>query len=313
MNIRKPTDYSILFSELHRLMAEQLSQMNLYCEIGRLVSSEAEKGAAVAASEYLQATYPAAEGFSPRNVRRMRDFYRVYGDTPELLAAAMRLNWTQNVAIMEAGLTMDERCWYIRKAAESGLSKTELLRMITSSAHLEIALGENEDTCYTVENDEFSEKNRYEEYPVYLPWEYLPQPHGRVRDEGLGEEGWAGVTISYRIGGHQPGGDRQPGLSSGTAQAGGARDLLRRSRGAPAHQSGLRQVRPADRHGQRKPAEYVPHLRRRLCQQAAPPDGLHRPPPRCCRPVVHRGLRVDLAGCVGGVSGLAERIIAGAR
>lgn len=64
---------------------------------------------------------------------------------------------------------MDERCWYIRKAAESGLSKTELLRMITSSAHLEIALGENEDTCYTVENDEFSEKNRYEEYPVYLP------------------------------------------------------------------------------------------------------------------------------------------------
>ena len=52
-------------------------------------------------------------------LRRMRYFYRVYGDTPELLAAllaaAMRLNWTQNVVIMEAGLTMDERCWYIRK------------------------------------------------------------------------------------------------------------------------------------------------------------------------------------------------------
>ena len=41
MNIRKPTDYSILFSELDRLMAEQLSQMNLDCEIGRLVSSKA--------------------------------------------------------------------------------------------------------------------------------------------------------------------------------------------------------------------------------------------------------------------------------
>ncbi len=33
----------------------------------------------------------------------------MYGDTPELLAEAMRLNWTQNVVIMEAGLTMDER------------------------------------------------------------------------------------------------------------------------------------------------------------------------------------------------------------
>ena len=176
MNIRKPTDYSILFSELDRLMAEQLSQMNLYCEIGRLVSSKAEKGAAVATSEYLQATYPAADGFSPRNVRRMRDFYRMYGDTPELLAAVMRLNWTQNVVIMEAGLTMNERCWYIRKAAESGLSKTELLRMIEKAEHSEIALGENEDTCYTVENDEFSEKNQYEEYPVYLPRQYPKKP-----------------------------------------------------------------------------------------------------------------------------------------
>ena len=313
MNIRKPADYSVLFSELDKLIAAQLPQMELYREIGRVVSSRAEKGAAVAASEHLQVTYPAAEGFSPRNLRRMRDFYRMYGDAPELLAAAMRLNWTQNVVIMEAGLTMDERCWYIRKAAESGLSKTELLRMIERAEHSEIALGESVDTCYTVENDEFSEKNRYEEYPVYLPRQYLPQPHGRVRDEGLGEESGAVFTVPYRIGGYQPGGDRQPGLSSGAAQAGSARDLLRRPRGAATHQSGLRQVRPADRHGQREPAEYVPHLRRRLCRQAAPPDGLYRPPPRCCRPVVHRGLRVDLAGCAGGLPGIAERIVAGVR
>ncbi len=169
MNIRKPTDYTTLFTALDAAVAAQLPQMELYCKIGQLVGSRSEKGAAVAAPKHLQAAYPAAEGFSPRNLRRMRDFYRMYGDTPELLAAAMRLNWTQNVVIMEGGLTMDERCWYIRKAAESGLSKTELLRMIASSAHLEIALGENEDTCYTVEKDEFSEKNRYEEYPVYLP------------------------------------------------------------------------------------------------------------------------------------------------
>lgn len=175
MNIRKPTDYSTMFAALDAAVAAQLPQMELYCEIGRLVSGRSEKGAAVAASEHLQAAYPTAEGFSPRNLRRMRDFYRMYGDTLELLAEAMRLNWTQNVVIMEAELTMDERCWYIRKAAESGLSKMELLRMITSSAHSEIALGESVDTCYTVENDEFSEKNRYEEYPVYLPRQDLPK------------------------------------------------------------------------------------------------------------------------------------------
>ena len=176
MNIRKPTDYVTMFTTLDTLMAAQLPQMELYREIGRVVSGRVEKGAAVAASEHLQAAYPAADGFSPRNVRRMRDFYRMYGNTPELLAAAMRLNWTQNVVIMEAGLTMDERCWYIRKAAESGLSKTELLRMIERAEHSEIALGESVDTCYTVEKDEFSEKNQYEEYPVYLPWKYPKKP-----------------------------------------------------------------------------------------------------------------------------------------
>lgn len=212
MNIRKPTDYTTLFAALDAAVAAQLPQMELYCEMGRVVSGRGEKGAAVAASEYLQAAYPAADGFSPRNLRRMRDFYRMYGDTPELLAEAMRLNWTQNVVIMEAGLTMDESCWYIRKTAESGLSKTELLRRIERAEHSEIALGESVDTCYTVENDEFSEKNRYEEYPVYLPRQYLPQPHGRVRDEGLGKKGGTGIAISYRISGYQSGGDRQPSL-----------------------------------------------------------------------------------------------------
>ena len=176
MNIRKPTDYVTMFTTLDAAVSAQLPQMELYCEIGRVVSGRVEKGAAVAASEYLQATYPTAEGFSPRNLRRMRDFYRMYGDTPELLAEAMHLNWTQNMVIMEAGLTMDERHWYIRKAAESGLSKKELLRMIERAEHSEIALGENEDTCYTVENDEFSEKNQYEEYSVYLPRQYPKKP-----------------------------------------------------------------------------------------------------------------------------------------
>ena len=57
---------------------------------------------------------------------------------------------------------------------------------------------------------------------IRLPWKYLPQPHGRVRDEGLGKKGGTDIGISYRISGYQSGGDRQPSLSSGTAQAGRA-------------------------------------------------------------------------------------------
>ena len=65
MNIRKPTDYTTMFAALDAAVAAQLPQMELYCEIGRVVSGRVEKGAAVAASEHLQAAYPAAEDFLP--------------------------------------------------------------------------------------------------------------------------------------------------------------------------------------------------------------------------------------------------------
>lgn len=267
MNIRKPADYSVLFSELDKLIAAQLPQMELYREIGRVVSSRAEKGAAVAASEHLQVTYPAAEGFSPRNLRRMRDFYRMYGDAPELLAAAMRLNWTQNVVIMEAGLTMDERCWYIRKAAESGLSKKELLRMIERAEHSEIALGESVDTCYTVENDEFSEKNQYEEYPVYLPRQYLPQSYGGVHSARHARADGQRRGDCRFIGGGEPGGAWQSGLSASAPGSGCTRHPMRGARGTADDRAGLRKIRSADRHGSLQHYANVPHLRRRPGRQ----------------------------------------------
>ena len=79
MNIRKPVDYSALFTELEVLLTKGLPQLELYCQIGRLISGRPEKGVAIAAAEYLQGTYPDASGFSPRNLRRMRAFYCAYG------------------------------------------------------------------------------------------------------------------------------------------------------------------------------------------------------------------------------------------
>ena len=305
MNIRKPTDYSTLFSELDKLMATQLPQMELYCEIGRMVSGRAEKGAAVAASEYLQATYPAAEGFSPRNVRRMRTFYAAYEESPEIMQLAMNLGWTRNAAILERCGSNEERAWYIQAVLRFGWKKGKLLEAIESQAWLHSSLDAQAVSCYTGEKEISQESECDDENTFCVSRQYLPQPDGRVRDEGFGQEGGAGVTILYRVCSKQPGGDRQPGLSSGTAQAGGAWNLLRRPCGAAAYQCRLREIRPADWHGQREPAEYAAHLRRRFLRQAAPPDGLHRPPRRCCRPVVHRRLRIDLAGCVGGLSGTA--------
>ncbi len=176
MNIRKPTDYSILFSELDRLMAEQLSQMNLYCEIGRLVSSKAEKGAAVAASEYLQMTYPAVEGFSPRNLRRMQAFYATYEESPEITRLAMNLGWTQNVAILERCSSNEERAWYIRAVLRFGWKKAKLLEAIESQTWLYSSLDEQMTSCYTEEKEVTQESECNEKDTLCVPWKYPKKP-----------------------------------------------------------------------------------------------------------------------------------------
>ena len=158
MNIRKAVDYSTMFATLESVMKADLPQMELYCEIGKAVCAHSEKGAAVAAAEFIKEQYPDMTGFSPRNVRRMRDFWQLYSGTPELLGEALHLNWTQNVVIMEAELPAVERRWYIRQAAAQNLSKSELLRIIEDSVYLESVLDEKVDVWYNVDNDENSER-----------------------------------------------------------------------------------------------------------------------------------------------------------
>ena len=149
MNIRKNIDYSEMYATLDNLMAKELTQMELYCEIGKAVCQKSEKGAAVMASEYLNRHYPDVKGFSPRSLRRMRDFYRTYENHSALLRRAMKLGWIQNVVIMEAELTMELREWYMKAAKQFEWSKTELIANIAENAHETIVLAvEGEQSSY---------------------------------------------------------------------------------------------------------------------------------------------------------------------
>ena len=176
MNVRKPIDYNAMFAALDSLMESSLPQMELYCEIGKLVSARPEKGAAVAAAEYLGKAYPNASGFSPRNLRRMREFYRAYESVPEVLAQAMTIGWTQNVVILEAKLSLKERAWYIQAAHQFRWTKLELQRKITAKIHLEIVLDSVDEICYTEEKNTSMECGADEKNPVRVPWEYTSCP-----------------------------------------------------------------------------------------------------------------------------------------
>jgi predicted nuclease of restriction endonuclease-like (RecB) superfamily len=167
MNIRKNIDYSTLFDAVEALVAAGLPQMELYREIGRVTSHRPEKGAAVAVAEYLTTAHPEMSGFSPRNLRRMRDFYRMYENAPELLELAMNIGWTQNVVILEADLTLDERGWYLKATAQFGWTKLELTRQIKNNVHLDEAAAE----CYTENQNEQTERSDDDKNSFRVPWD----------------------------------------------------------------------------------------------------------------------------------------------
>ena len=202
-------------------MAEDLPQVKMYFEIGRAVSARTEKGAA-AASEYLQTAYPEASGFSPRNLRRMREFYRAYENAPELARQAMKIGWTQNVVILEADLTLEERCWYLRAAERFGWSKAELFQQISAAAHLDNPLDGSEKLCYTDQEKTVQEcENQDDKRTFCVSRQYLQKPNGARYHGGSGEKGGDGGADQSRFCRHQHRGNRKPGLSSCTAQAGG--------------------------------------------------------------------------------------------
>ena len=143
MNVRKPVDYGTMYLELIAILAQNLPQMVEVYAIGKAISQRPEKGAA---AEFLQANFPDRTGFSPRNVRRMRDFYKTYENDQTLLRLAMKIGWTLNVVIMEANLTREARKWYLDQARVQKWSKAVLLERLASAAHLEKSLDAEADT-----------------------------------------------------------------------------------------------------------------------------------------------------------------------
>lgn len=149
MNIRKATDYSGLFAKLDMLIQAKIPQIELYWNIGAEICSRPEKGAAVAAAEYLHSTYPDIAGFSPRNVRRMREFYCTYQDNPSLMVEAMKIGWTQNVVILDMCETEAERRWYIQAVQQFRWSKQQLIEKIENHVCAKESLDNSDPVCYT--------------------------------------------------------------------------------------------------------------------------------------------------------------------
>ena len=305
MNIRKPVDYSMMYATIETLMLSDLEQTKLFCEIGKVIDERPEKGAAVAAAEYINAAFPDRSGFSPRSLRRMRDFYRAYKNDSALMEEAMGVSWSLNALIIENCEEHDTRKWYVKACLYYGWSKQELSVKITENAHENTILDTETRVWYTEPNNQSMEEQKHDKDTVCLLWEYMPQSNGGVRDEGFGTKSWSGKAVRDCLRSDQYGRDRESGISSGPAQTRRAWNQLYWQGGSAVEEQRLRSIRSTDWNGPCKPAEYVSYLWRRLRPEDALDDGLYRPPWRGCRSVVYGRFRGYLAGCSGGLSRVA--------
>ncbi|MDR1728442.1 MAG: PDDEXK nuclease domain-containing protein [Acidobacteriota bacterium] len=111
--------------------------ISMYWEIGRYVSKKSTaanwgKSVVKAFSEFIQSRYVGIQGFSPQNIWRMKQFYETYANNEKLSPLVREISWTNNLLILMAAKTDEEREFYLLLCFKNNYSKRELERQIDS-------------------------------------------------------------------------------------------------------------------------------------------------------------------------------------
>ena len=142
-------------AQVSAVLAVNREMIELYWDIGRTINERQARegwGSFVIdrLAKDLRASFPDVQGFSSRNLWRMRAFYLAYseeianlpqavaelgeiGNLPERVA---RIPWGHNIVLLEKVKVPAERLWYAEKTVEYGWSRNVLVHQIESGLHL---------------------------------------------------------------------------------------------------------------------------------------------------------------------------------
>jgi predicted nuclease of restriction endonuclease-like (RecB) superfamily len=107
--------------------------VGLYWQIGRYISRKldtAEWGEGVVdrLARHIALTLPGLQGFTRRNLFRMRQFYDAYARDRKVSPLVTQLPWTHNLIILTQTKRPEERVFYLRMAIRERWGKRELER-----------------------------------------------------------------------------------------------------------------------------------------------------------------------------------------
>lgn len=143
----KPTNNNTNFNEIINLITSSkqkaYAQVNstlieLYWNIGKYISTKTIKenwGKSVVKelATYIKSQDQTIKGFSDKNLWRMKQFYETYCKNEKLSPLVRELTWTNNLMIISASKSEEEREFYIKLSIKERYSKRELERQIKSS------------------------------------------------------------------------------------------------------------------------------------------------------------------------------------
>lgn len=106
--------------------------IHLYYRLGKLISENSKYGNKLIdqISIALKLEFPNMNGFSSRNLSRMKKFYEEYHDLSILPTALAKLPWSHNYLLIEKIKDRNIRLWYANKSIENGWSHTMLNHQI---------------------------------------------------------------------------------------------------------------------------------------------------------------------------------------
>lgn len=119
-------------SQYKAMQAVNTELIYLYWNIGKIIYENSEWGNSFidSLSIDLKSEFPNIQGFSPRNLRNMRIFYKEYPNIEILQTLSAKLTWSHNVLLISKVKDLEERKWYMEETIKNGWSHDVLADQI---------------------------------------------------------------------------------------------------------------------------------------------------------------------------------------
>lgn len=144
-----PADYGVFLADIKAIVARErikavmtanAAMVLMYWDIGQAIllrQREEGWGARVIdrLAHDLKAAYPEMTGFSPRNLKYMRQFSEAWPDRAIVQRTVAQLPWRSNLTLLDKLSDPETRLWYAQKALELGMGKDMLVIQIDSRLH----------------------------------------------------------------------------------------------------------------------------------------------------------------------------------